>query len=106
MNVKLKTAGDQRLAQVNAVVAALRQSLGKNLIAIVLFGSQTRGEAHEVSDWDLLVLANDLPAKLFKRYLYLKSLLPDIWRGQVAIIAKTPQAKRSATFSNGSAPSA
>ena len=91
MNVKRRAVEDQDLAKFNTVVVALKQALDENLVAIVLFGSRARGEAHEASDWDLLLLAHDLPEKLFKRHLYLKGLLPDIWRGQVSIVAKTPQ---------------
>jgi predicted nucleotidyltransferase len=77
--------------EMKPVIAALRQTLNDNLVAIVLFGSQARGEADEFSDWDLLVIARDLPEKPFQRHLYLKKLLPDLWRGQVAILAKTPK---------------
>lgn len=73
------------------VIDALKQALSDNLVAVVLFGSRARGEADENSDWDLLVIARHLPEKPFKRHLYLKKMLPDIWRGQVAILAKTPE---------------
>jgi predicted nucleotidyltransferase len=73
------------------VVAALRQGLGDNLVAIVLFGSRARDEADETSDWDLLVIARHLPEKLFQRHLQLKAMLPVGWRGQVSILARTPE---------------
>jgi len=73
------------------VVAALRQGLGDNLVAIVLFGSRARDEADETSDWDLLVIAHHLPEKLFQRHLQLKAMLPVGWRGQVSILARTPE---------------
>ena len=73
------------------VVAALKQGLGDNLVAVVLFGSRARGEADEASDWDLLVIAHHLPERIFQRHLWLKGLLPDAWRGQAAILAKTPE---------------
>jgi hypothetical protein len=44
-----------------------------------------------MSDWDLLIIAHRLPERSFQRHLYFKKMLPDIWRGQVAIIAKTPE---------------
>lgn len=72
------------------VLQALRHGLGDRLIAVVLFGSRARGDADPTSDWDLLVVARDLPTKVFQRHLYLKRLLPEEWRGQVAILAKTP----------------
>ena len=63
------------------VVSALRQALAPNLRAIVLFGSRARGDHQPESDWDLLVIADRLPERTFPRYLYLKRLLPDAWRG-------------------------
>jgi len=75
----------------NQVLQALQHGLGDRLIAVVLFGSRARGDADPTSDWDLLVVARDLPAKVFQRHLYLKRLLPEEWRGQVAILAKTPE---------------
>ncbi len=73
------------------VVEALREGLGDRLIAVVLFGSRARGEADADSDWDLLVIARYLPQKPFQRHLFLKQLLPPEWRGQVAILAQTPE---------------
>jgi len=74
-----------------SVVAALRQRLGDDLVAVVLFGSQARGEADETSDWDLLIIARRLPEKSFQRHLYLKAILPPDWRGRVSLLAKTPE---------------
>lgn len=34
------------------LVESLRQGLGQNLIAVVLFGSRARGEATVESDWE------------------------------------------------------
>jgi predicted nucleotidyltransferase len=73
-----------------AVVEALHQGLGDNLIAVVLFGSRARGEATAASDWDLLVLAADLPSSPLQRHICLTTLLPVAWRGQVSILARTP----------------
>ena len=60
------------------------------MVAVVLFGSRARGEAGPESDWDLLVLARDLPEKPLQRHFRLKAMLPESWRGQVSILAKTP----------------
>jgi hypothetical protein len=73
------------------VVAALRQGLGDNLLSVVLFGSRARGEVKEESDWDLLVIARDLPARTLERHILLKSMVPVAWRGQMAILSKTSQ---------------
>jgi predicted nucleotidyltransferase len=72
------------------VVLALQNGLGDRLTGVVLFGSRARGDAEESSDWDLLVVARDLPVKPLQRHMWLKHLLPVSWRGQVAILAKTP----------------
>jgi predicted nucleotidyltransferase len=89
MNEKLADA-ETVSHQLEPVVSALRHHLGPNLVAIVLFGSRARGDHRPDSDWDLLVIADRLPQKPFQRHLYLKRLLPLMWRGQVSVLAKTP----------------
>ena len=73
------------------VVGALKDGLSGRLVAVVLFGSRARGEGSETSDWDLLLIAEGLPAKTFDRSLYLKQLIPLEWRGRVSMLAKTPE---------------
>jgi uncharacterized protein len=80
----------ENVPQMAPVVAALEESLGNRLVAVVLFGSQARHEASQNSDWDLLLIARELPRNAFPRHLYLKQLLPSLWRGKVALLAKTP----------------
>lgn len=77
--------------EMTPVIAALEQGLGDELVAIVLFGSRARREADKSSDWDLLLIAEDLPQKPFPRHLHLKQMLPPLWRGKVALVAKTPE---------------
>jgi predicted nucleotidyltransferase len=38
-----------------------KKIIGKNLIAIVLFGSRASGTAKKYSDFDVLIIADDLP---------------------------------------------
>lgn len=76
--------------QLQPVIQALRHKLSANLVALVLFGSRARGDQHAESDWDLLLVARDLPAKPFQRHLLLKSALPVAWRSNTAILARTP----------------
>lgn len=85
-------AGESAVDRTVAVEAssALRQALGDRLIAVVLFGSQARGEATEYSDWDLLVIAEDLPEKPLDRHLLLRRWLPAASGGRVSLQAKTP----------------
>lgn len=72
-------------------LTALKDALGESLITVVLFGSQARGDAHETSDWDLLLIARDLPAGTLNRHFALKGALPPGWRGRIALLAKTPE---------------
>lgn len=81
---------EQTQERLRVVVEALRQGLGDNLVAIVLFGSRARGEATEASDWDLFVLAHNLPLSPLQRHRQITTLLPVQWRGRAAILARTP----------------
>jgi predicted nucleotidyltransferase len=72
-------------------VSALQMALGNGLVAVVLFGSQARGDPTPASDWDMLVVAEELPNKLFERHRHLKRLLPADCRGAISALAKTPQ---------------
>ncbi len=74
---------------VQEVVAALRAYLGDSLLGVALFGSRARGDNRPESDWDLLVLADGLPASLLARSRMLRSALPARWCGRASIIAKT-----------------
>jgi len=76
--------------EITPVVRALQKGLGKKLVAVVLFGSRARGDAKEESDWDMLVIAKDLPKRQMERYSKTKEILPQKWRGQISILAKTP----------------
>ncbi|MEM3554410.1 MAG: nucleotidyltransferase domain-containing protein [Candidatus Micrarchaeaceae archaeon] len=73
------------------VVEALRKGLGDDLVALALFGSRARGDAAPESDWDLLLIAHNLPERFLSRHFYLKSLLPKEWRARVSLLAKTPK---------------
>jgi predicted nucleotidyltransferase len=73
------------------IVTTLQEGLGERLVAVVLYGSQARGHAREASDWDLFIIATDLPMQLWERHLLLKRLLPAAYRGAVSLLAKTPQ---------------
>lgn len=76
-------------------VEALRRGLGERLLSVVLFGSRARGDNLETSDWDMLVIAHDLPERPLVRRFYLKDLLPVSCRGAVSILARTPSEFRS-----------
>ncbi len=72
------------------VSIALQKRLGENLVSIVLYGSRARGDAHENSDWDFLVIAHELPKDAFDRHISLKGLLPTEVRGIASVLARTP----------------
>jgi predicted nucleotidyltransferase len=73
------------------LVTALQEGLGERLVAVVLYGSRARAQAREASDWDLFIIATDLPARLWERHILLKRFLPAVYRGAVSLLAKTPQ---------------
>jgi len=50
------------------LVQALLATQGDNLVSVVLYGSVARGDAHDGSDIDLLVVFRDLPLGRFQRY--------------------------------------
>jgi predicted nucleotidyltransferase len=73
------------------IVSGLREGLREKLVAVVLFGSRARGEAHEGSDWDFLIVAHCLPEGTLERGIRLKQMLPPAHRGEVSLLAKTPE---------------
>jgi predicted nucleotidyltransferase len=71
------------------IILSLRRGLGDSLVAIILFGSKARGDEHPDSDWDLFVIAHNLPERRLKRHSAIKDMLPDPLRGKVSLLAKT-----------------
>ena len=55
-----------------AYVDALKETLGDNLISVVLYGSVAREEATAYSDIDLLIISDGLPAGRFAKRKVLK----------------------------------
>jgi len=77
------------LAGLEQVVKVFKEKLGKSLIGIALFGSTTRGEAHSDSDWDIFIIAKELPDNAFERQMFLRSMLPREMGTKVSVMAKT-----------------
>lgn len=71
------------------LVESLKRGMGRNLIALVLFGSRARGKGRKTSDWDIFVLAWSLPLSPMKRYRYLRELCDTELKGGVSFLAKT-----------------
>jgi predicted nucleotidyltransferase len=80
------------------IVTALQEGLGERLIAIVLYGSRARGQARRASDWDLFVIASDLPAQLWERHILLKRSLPAAYRAQFLCWPKLPRNLKKIKF--------
>jgi len=78
----------------SVLVEILVERFGARLKMIVLFGSQSRGEARPNSDHDIFVVIEDLPQDpLARQRAVMTPLLPGLLRlpEQLSVIAKTPQ---------------
>lgn len=73
------------------IVNCYKEYLGEYLISIVLFGSRARGDAKETSDYDLFIIARELPPRPFQRVLFIRSPLKGQFEEKFCIIAKTPE---------------
>ncbi|NUM63547.1 MAG: nucleotidyltransferase domain-containing protein [Ignavibacteriaceae bacterium] len=49
------------------IKARIKEALGEEVIKIILFGSYARGENHEESDVDILVLVNDDDLRKYRK---------------------------------------
>ena len=74
-----------------AVVRDLRDGMGDDLVAVVLYGSRARGEAAVDSDWDFLVVAEGLPDGPIARPAYVRERLTSSEGNRVAVLAKLPR---------------
>lgn len=57
------------------VLERLKESLGENLISLLLYGSVARGEGVEHSDYDFYVIARNLPERPIQRSIFLRGVL-------------------------------
>jgi uncharacterized protein len=73
------------------IVDCYKDYMGDHLISMILFGSRARGDAKESSDYDLFIVAEELPPKPFKRVLFIRSPLKGQFEEKFCIIAKTPE---------------
>jgi len=71
------------------LIEVFERQLGEGLISLVLFGSQARGGGSKKSDWDLFLLAKDLPDHPFERQIFLRKTIPKRFPFWVSIYGKT-----------------
>jgi predicted nucleotidyltransferase len=71
------------------LINCLKEYFGDNLVAVVFFGSRARGEAQTTSDYDIFVVANDLPRRPFERHRYVKKAISLKFDQKICIHAKT-----------------
>ncbi len=89
-NIEEWTKEQDTREALHSLTAALYEQLESRFIALVLFGSRARGDAEDTSDWDFLLIAENLPRKAFERHIYIKRLLSPSWRAIASVLAKTP----------------
>ena len=75
---------------VEEAVNALREHLGSDLVAVVLYGSWARGTPRPGSDVDLFVVAHNLPQNRFDRAKYVHQVVSGCCERRVSILAKEP----------------
>ncbi len=83
--------GDGKKEVLEQAVEALRKALGDRLVAVVLFGSRARGDARPDSDWDLLVIGEELPEGYWDRHRLIREALLGQHSAGVSVVAKTPK---------------
>ena len=77
--------------------AAVRERFGARVQEVVLFGSQARGEAHEESDVDVLIVIDDLSEEERRAVLdltFAPDAASDEWLGLSPLVYSTEQAAR------------
>jgi predicted nucleotidyltransferase len=73
------------------IVNCYKDYLSNHLVSIVLFGSHARGDAKETSDFDLFIIAEELPVKVFQRILFIRKPLKGQFAERICIVAKTSE---------------
>jgi len=72
------------------IVNCYMEYLGDNLVAIALFGSRARGDSHPDSDYDLFIVARQLPEGPLQRMRFIRRPLTGRFEPRISIIARTP----------------
>ena len=76
---------------VQALGSRLREAVGARLDALWLFGSRARGDARPDSDYDLLVVVDEVSPDLEDRVLDLQVELLDRYDALVAVLLRSTQ---------------
>lgn len=74
---------------INNIVECYKEYFGDNFISLVLFGSRARLDEKDTSDYDILLIAEDIPARPFERLRYVRRPLTGKFKEKISIIAKT-----------------
>lgn len=78
-------------AFVTNLIASLQQNLREDFVALVLFGSQARGEARPESDYDFFLLARRLPERRYERTRFVRRAAAGACAEKTAFLARTPE---------------
>lgn len=73
------------------LVHVIKERMGGNLTSLVLFGSQSRGDAGPASDYDILLVARVLPPKGMERYRHIRESLRGVAALPVSFTLKTEE---------------
>ncbi len=81
----------RKTADFKDLIFHLKRAFGDRLDAVVLYGSRARGDFRPDSDWDLLVVVEDLPLSPLKRHKIWLKVAPDPWRFLADPMLRTPE---------------
>jgi predicted nucleotidyltransferase len=73
------------------IVQVFQDYLGENLISVILFGSQARSESTKTSDYDLFIIANNLPQSQVERSRFINRPLYENNLECLSVLAKGPE---------------
>jgi predicted nucleotidyltransferase len=76
---------------VRALSVGLRNRIGDKLVTLLLFGSRARGDAQADSDYDLLVIVDQIRPEIEDQILDLQVELLDRYDALVAVLLRTPE---------------
>ncbi|HEX9653074.1 MAG TPA: nucleotidyltransferase domain-containing protein [bacterium] len=73
----------------NQLATCLINYFGDNLISAVLFGSRARGDAQVGSDYDIFLVAKNLPKRILERQSYIRKAVALKFEYRISLYAKT-----------------